>query len=120
MPAVIFSWSEGCVPQLKDRLATFQSHSGCKEQRKEDIPINAIVRSSDQGAPHAKPLLTDREKAIVQLVAQGYRNNEIGEKLLMTEFTVKSGLDDIFGKLGVSDRLELTLYAIQQRMSEDN
>ena len=54
----------------------------------------------------------------MQLVAQGYRNNEIGEKLLTTEFTVNNDLNDIFGKLGVSDCLELTLYAVHQHVSE--
>jgi DNA-binding NarL/FixJ family response regulator len=57
-------------------------------------------------------LLSEREKEIVQLVAQGYRNKEIGEKLFISEQTVKNHLHNIFDKLGsdrlgVSDRLEL-------------
>ena len=55
---------------------------------------------------------------IVQLVAQGYRNQEIGEKLFITELTVKNRLNNIFDKLGVADRLELALYAIHQRLIE--
>jgi DNA-binding NarL/FixJ family response regulator len=95
--------------------------SGCRvieNDRKEDISINALARSSDKGPLQVKPLLSDREKAIVQLVAQGYRNEEIGEKLLITELTVENRLNNIFDKLGVSDRLELTLYAAHQRLSE--
>jgi two-component system nitrate/nitrite response regulator NarL len=65
-----------------------------------------------------KPPLNDREKALVRLVAQGYRNKEIGEKLLIAELTVKNRLHHIFDKLGVSDRLELTLYAVHQHLSE--
>ena len=53
----------------------------------------------------------------MQLVAQGYRNKEIGDKLLITELAVGNRLHEIFGKLGVSDRLELTLYAVHQRLS---
>jgi len=37
-----------------------------------------------------KPLLSDREKEIVQLVAQGFRNKEIGEKLFISEQTAKT------------------------------
>ena len=54
----------------------------------------------------------------MQLVAQGYRNKEIGDKLLITELTVKNRLNNILDKLGVSDRLELTLYTVHQRLSE--
>jgi DNA-binding NarL/FixJ family response regulator len=52
----------------------------------------------------------------VQLVAQGFRNKEIGEKLFISEQTVKNHLHNIFDKLGVSDRLELALYAIHHRL----
>jgi DNA-binding NarL/FixJ family response regulator len=62
-----------------------------------------------------KPLVTDREKEIVQLVVQGFRNKEIGEKLCISEQTVKNHLHNIFDKLGVSDRLELALYALHHR-----
>jgi DNA-binding NarL/FixJ family response regulator len=62
-----------------------------------------------------KALLSDREKEIVHLVAQGFRNKEIGEKLFIREQTVKNHLHNIFDKLGVSDRLELALYALHHR-----
>ena len=41
---------------------------------------------------------------------------EIGEKLFISEQTVKNHLHNIFDKLGVSDRLELALYAIHHRL----
>jgi two-component system nitrate/nitrite response regulator NarL len=62
-----------------------------------------------------KPLISDREKQIVQLVVQGFRNKEIGVKLFITEQTVKNHLHNICDKLGVSDRLELALYAVHHR-----
>jgi two-component system, NarL family, nitrate/nitrite response regulator NarL len=74
--------------------------------------IDAFKKSSESGQRREKPLLSDREKEIVQLVAQGFRNREIGEKLFISEQTVKNHLHNIFDKLGVSDRLELALYAI--------
>jgi two-component system nitrate/nitrite response regulator NarL len=79
--------------------------------------MRAFAQSSETGgARREKPLLSDREKEIVQLVAQGFRNREIGEKLFISEQTVKNHLHNIFDKLGVSDRLELALYAIHHRL----
>lgn len=56
--------------------------------------------------------LSSREREIVTLVAQGYKNKEMAEKMFISEQTVKNHLHNIFDKLGVSDRLELALYAI--------
>jgi two-component system, NarL family, nitrate/nitrite response regulator NarL len=78
--------------------------------------IDAFKKSAESGIRREKPLLSDREKEIVQLVAQGFRNREIGEKLFISEQTVKNHLHNIFDKLGVSDRLELALYAIHHRL----
>src|SRR5438445_666150 len=58
--------------------------------------------------------LSTREREIVGLVAQGYKNKEMAEKMFISEQTVKNHLHNIFDKLGVSDRLELALYAIHK------
>ena len=58
--------------------------------------------------------LSQREREIVALVAQGYKNKEMAEKMFISEQTVKNHLHNIFDKLGVSDRLELALYAIHK------
>ena len=60
--------------------------------------------------------LSTREREIVALVAQGYKNKEMAEKMFISEQTVKNHLHNIFDKLGVSDRLELALYAIHHRL----
>ena len=60
--------------------------------------------------------LTPRESEIVRYVASGLRNNEVAERLSITESTVKTHLNNIFQKLGVRDRLELTHYAIKTGM----
>ena len=70
------------------------------------------------GLPASKPRerspLSTREREIVALVAQGYRNKEMAEKMFISEQTVKNHLHNIFDKLGVSDRLELALFAIHK------
>jgi DNA-binding NarL/FixJ family response regulator len=80
--------------------------------------INAFSASSKSGARSEKPLLSDREMEIVQLVAQDFQNKKIGKKLFISEYTVKNHLHNIFDKLGVSDRLELALYAIHHCLIE--
>ena len=80
--------------------------------------INAFSASPKSGARREKPLLSDREMEVVQLIAQGFHNKEIGKKLFISEQTVKNHLHNIFDKLGVSDRLELALYAIHHRLTD--
>jgi len=57
--------------------------------------------------------LTPREREIVELVAHGLRNAEVAKRLTITEDTVKSHLNNVFQKLNVRDRVQLTLYALR-------
>src|SRR5882724_6666665 len=66
------------------------------------------------GKTRERSPLSTREREIVGLVAQGYKNKEMAEKMFISEQTVKNHLHNIFDKLGVSDRLELALYAIHK------
>jgi len=68
--------------------------------------------------PALRPVdtLTRREKSVISCLVQGWRNREIAERLHITEQTVKNHLRTIYDKVGVSDRLELALYAIHQKL----
>ena len=66
--------------------------------------------------PRERAQLSQREREIIVLIAQGYKNKEIAEKMFITEQTVKNHLHNVFDKLGVSDRLELALYAIHNSL----
>jgi two-component system, NarL family, nitrate/nitrite response regulator NarL len=57
--------------------------------------------------------LTSRERDVVGAIALGFTNREIGEKFSISEQTVKHHLRNIFDKTGVSNRLELALFAIK-------
>ena len=61
----------------------------------------------------AKSPLSAREEEVVRYVALGLRNAEVGKKLFISEQTVKSHLNNVFDKLGIQDRVELTVYAIR-------
>ena len=75
-----------------------------------DVPTAA-------GRGRERSPLSQREREIVSLVAQGYKNKEMAEKMFISEQTVKNHLHNIFDKLGVSDRLELALYAIHHKIA---
>lgn len=68
------------------------------------------------GKDRERSPLSQREREIVVLVAQGFKNKEIAERMFISEQTVKNHLHNIFDKLGVSDRLELALYAIHKNI----
>lgn len=61
------------------------------------------------------PLLTPREEEVVRLVADGLKNWEIGQRLKVKEHSVRNYIYRIFEKLGVSNRVELILYAFSHR-----
>jgi DNA-binding NarL/FixJ family response regulator len=60
-------------------------------------------------------LLTKRELSVVTLVAEGRSNKGISQELRLSEHTVRNYLFRIYNKLGVSTRLELAVYALNQR-----
>ncbi len=60
--------------------------------------------------------LTPRELEIVAAIVAGCTNKDIAEKFVLSEQTVKHHLTNIFDKLGVSNRLELALFATHHRM----
>jgi DNA-binding NarL/FixJ family response regulator len=61
--------------------------------------------------PRAFPDLTDREREILTLLAQGYTNTTIAERLVLSPKTVRNNVSNIFSKLQVVDRAQAMLRA---------
>ena len=78
--------------------------------------LRTLVQSSGEEAQQKKFGLTPRELEIVSAVVAGYSNKEIAEYFKISEDTVKHHLSNIFDKLGVSTRLELALFAVNQSL----
>ncbi len=57
--------------------------------------------------------LTPRELEILSLIAAGSSNREIGERLFLSEKTIKNYITSIFQKLQTTDRTQAAVYAIQ-------
>jgi NarL family two-component system response regulator LiaR len=64
-------------------------------------------------APQSPEQLTERETEVLQLLAQGMSNKEIGAALVITEKTVKTHVSSILAKLGVPSRTQAALHAIR-------
>jgi two-component system nitrate/nitrite response regulator NarL len=79
-----------------------------KELILRDLPAEA--------AAHSSYGLTPREVQMVEAIVEGNSNKEIAQRFNVREDTVKHHLTSIFGKLGVSTRLELALFAIEHRL----
>jgi len=71
-----------------------------------EVPSLRVVNSG------GRPILTPREEQVVALVAEGLSNREIAQELNLSEHTIKKYLFRIFEKLGISTRVELVLYAL--------
>jgi len=66
--------------------------------------------------PRTQPRLSPKELAIITCITQGKRNKEIAFQLGTTEQVIKNYLRKIYDKLGVSDRLELALYCLHNKI----
>ncbi|HVJ06762.1 MAG TPA: response regulator transcription factor [Acidisarcina sp.] len=60
------------------------------------------------------PVLTDRETDVLRLIVKGNSNKEIASKLSITEATVKTHVNSLLSKLGVSDRTQAATTALQR------
>lgn len=73
-----------------------------------------LAAQDDQGAPAGRPgSLTDREREVLGLIADGRSNREIARALVLSEKTVKTHVSNILMKLDLSDRTQAALWAVR-------
>ena len=97
--------------------------------------INAVFKGENYIQPNLTPLLnakilnrnindtkmkelTKREIEVLKLIAEGLFNKEIGDKLKISERTVKNHVSNIFRKIGVADRTQAAVFAIKSNLVE--
>jgi DNA-binding NarL/FixJ family response regulator len=97
-----------CVREAMKHKASPVRATGATMFKAAGYPHKPSVRPADT--------LTRREKAVIGCLMQGFPNREIARYLSIAEQTVKNHLRSIFDKVGVSDRLELVLYALHQKL----
>lgn len=80
------------------------------------------ISSQDKEAidPQRKKIssLTERERQVIALIAEGLKNKQIAERLFISPTTVTHHLSSIYSKLGVTDRLELLVYAFANKLAK--
>ena len=80
--------------------------------------MRAEPRPEPDTAPDAtvEPL-TEREVEVLKLVAQGLSNEEIAQRLVVSERTVRTHVSNILGKLHLANRTQATLYALREGLA---
>ena len=103
-------------PQLFVKCARRVSDGERWIPKREVATMAKLLEERPASPPRPVDTLTRREKTVISYLMQGWRNREISTHLAISEQTVKNHLRTIYDKVGVSDRLELVLYAIHQRL----
>jgi DNA-binding NarL/FixJ family response regulator len=73
--------------------------------------VNEAATGSKKSGLMRSVRLTKRERQVIELVADGLTNKEIGKKLYLSPFTVKSHVHNILEKLAIHNRIEIAKYA---------
>lgn len=77
--------------------------------------LRSVTNEGVEGGELIEPL-TERELEVLRLLSTGLNNREIGQLLFIAEGTVKTHVEHIIGKLGVSDRVQAAVWAARNKL----
>lgn len=111
---IVEALSAGAIGYLLKDAEPEELIRGIHTAARGESPLDPRAARTMLGAQHAPdPLdvLTDREREVLVLVAEGLPNKQIGRRLEISEKTVKAHLTSIFRGIGVTDRMQAGLWA---------
>lgn len=82
--------------------------------------LNHISRTAVMPESSIADTLSERERAILKLLAHGLSNTDIAQRLYLSEGTVKNYISSILDKLGVSDRIQAAVIALRYGLADLN
>jgi non-specific serine/threonine protein kinase len=77
----------------------------------------AVRLARQMGRANAPDSLTPREREVVSLVALGLTNRQIADRLVIDLRTAETHVSNMLGKLGLSSRAQLALWAVERQLS---
>jgi NarL family two-component system response regulator LiaR len=92
-------------PEVARKLMTV---AAAKEQ-----PRSSLINETSEGN------LTEREREVLSLIAEGRNNREIADTLVISEKTVKTHVSNILNKLHLDDRTQAAIYALRHGLTTD-
>jgi DNA-binding NarL/FixJ family response regulator len=118
-PRILDALDAGAIGYLLKDADPDELARGIRTAARGESPLapkaaSALVALRERRRPAAQ--LTDREREILALVAEGLPNKLIARRLHITERTVKGHLTRIFERIGVTDRTQAALWARERRL----
>ncbi len=78
--------------------------------------VGMALQEYQKSEKNELPLLTPREKEVLELIAEGYTNPQIAEKIFLSPFTVDSHRKNLLAKLGVKNTASLIRLAVERKL----
>lgn len=78
--------------------------------------VGMALKAYEKSSAYALPILTPREKEILELIAQGYTNPQIADKIFLSHFTIDSHRKNLLAKLAVKNTASLIRLAVEKKL----
>jgi len=112
---------EGAVEELVSAIRTIHQDKSFLSPAISKTLIDAYLRKMETGKTETPfDLLTDREREVLQLIAEGYTNREVAKSLFISVKTVEAHRAHIMQKLNIHEIAKLVKYAIQKGLVDLN
>jgi two-component system response regulator NreC len=112
---------EGAVEELVSAIRSIHQDKSFLSPSISKTLISAYLRKMETGKTQTPfDLLTDREREVLQLIAEGYTNREVAKALFISVKTVEAHRAHIMQKLNIHDIAKLVKYAIQKGLVDLN